>query len=189
MFVFDFKNSTAYEIALWLNEALELQVPIDDKVKNSCYFEFSFDGNKGAVHCSNLLPVQIARHELENPKASESYKRVLDIAKRAVSDYRNTNLDDPSLYAVFSCLHEFGHYEQWQSLGASEFEKLQRKRASSFSSLNNRAQLMADKGLGPECVYHFFASGYRELPLEKEADAFSVKYLMRLFGVKGDQLR
>lgn len=169
-------ETTAYQLAFILASRLSLKVELSKDASPDAHFEF--DPDRGIVFCSDKPISAIAEEEASDCGTAASYSAVLDMATAAVGS--SANVPESVLYAVFSCLHEFGHYEQSLEYDRSELEQLAEQRGSSIEAAKAEAQQNADNGMPRQHVYSIFADRYRKIPIENDADVRALKMLARL---------
>lgn len=172
----NFSQSTAYRIAVWLNQALELDIAIDSKVEPHTWFQFS-DDNGGVVHCASATPGEISKFELGKKETRDHYLEIIHLARAAISKGDSLEINDANLYVVFACLHEFGHYRQWKDLSAADYRALVDRRHARFDQLNKTILTMKKGYARGREAYQYFAKEYRRLPLEHESDLFALEQL------------
>ncbi len=169
-------ETTAYQLAHILERKLSLEVALSNETSSNAHFEF--DPDRRIVLCSNQPISVIAKKEASDDRAVASYRAVLGMASKAIRP--SDKIPECILYAVFSCLHEFGHYRQSLECDRFEFEKMANQRESMLDAAKRDAQRNADEGMSPQLVYSIFEDRYRKIPVENDADIRALTMLAQI---------
>ena len=174
------ETMTAYDLAKQLAQCLDVHAHISSKVDwDAC---FQFDPDKGTVFCAMSAVSDIAESEKNDPRTASSYKAVLKMADSAF-DSCGDEMPEPVRYAVFCCLHEFGHHCQSIEWSAEALRNQDAIRKNMVDAAKKDAQKAADDGLVPELVYQIFENKYRSIPIEKDADERAAAMIGRLLDI------
>ena len=104
---------SAFQLAGLLADKMEKEIPLSYDVNPGEFFQF--DPDKMIVVCSRKSIGLIAEEEAASAKTVVSYRSVLRLADNVLGE--TAGIPECVRYAVFSCLHEIGHYEQALSWG------------------------------------------------------------------------
>ena len=163
----DVDTITAYDLAKRLAECLAIDVQISSKVDKDAYFQF--DADKGTMLAARIAVSDIAASEKGNPRTAASYKAVLKLADGAFGSCAE-RIPEAVRYAIFCCLHEFGHCYQSIEWTTDELHAQDAVRKEMCAAAKEEAQTNADNGLLPGLVFQIFENKYRSIPIEKDAD-------------------
>lgn len=161
---------SAFRLAREVNQIIESKAAVKPLDSKKDFFQF--DADQLTIYCSKRTLEEIARCEKTNSATARSYEAVLTLARRSAG-VRALEVPEPLLYCLFSCLHEFGHFDYWNS--TSEAKKSNDIRERDSFLLRRKAQAIGDS------FYEHFGSEstiqtgdmYRMIPLEREADRFA----------------
>lgn len=173
----------AYALMKAISTLLDLNVSILPEYGEGKYF--SFDSDTGEVLCSTISIGEIYRREINNPKCCHSTQLIIEKARHQISGL-NCVISDAAVYAMFSCLHEIGHYVHWKETDEEQFRMEEVAHCEELQRLTSRAQNDADGGMSHEEVYKRFAIGYRLISLEKNADDYATKTICHVIRAWGE---
>ena len=90
------------------------------------------------------------------------------------------DIPDELLYAVYCCLHEFGHLQFALRCSKRELAELSRKRAEAINQLDRDIQEQANRGLSEIVCRRQREFNYHSIFLEKNADEFADDNMSRV---------
>ncbi len=172
-------NISAYQLAKNLADKLGKQIPLSDGVESGCFFQF--DPDEIMVVCSSTPIETIAEKEAAHEETTASYRALLKMADDVIGE--TIGIPECVRYAVFSCLHEFGHYEQALSWSHAKVEQMGVEREELIDEAKAEAQRHADRGMFRPFVYVLYEQRYRSIFIEKDADERACEMLSSIAGL------
>lgn len=170
---------TAFDLAGSINSILRVGARISSVTSESAAFEF--DPETKSIVCSDVPVRVIAGNEKGNKLTCQSYEYVLMLAQRCTRECPELlDIPDELLYAVYCCLHEFGHLQFALRCSKRELAELSRKRAEAINQLDRDIQEQANRGLSEIVCRRQREFNYHSIFLEKNADEFADDNMSRV---------
>ena len=157
---------SAFQLAGLLADKMEKEIPLSYDVNPGEFFQF--DPDKMIVVCSRKSIGLVAEEEAASAKTVVSYRSVLRLADNVLGE--TAGIPECVRYAVFSCLHEIGHYEQALSWGPLKTERKATERERLVEEAKAEVGAMSKGGILPPAAYVVFEQKCRLIPAEKDAD-------------------
>ena len=159
---------TAFDLAGSINSILRVGARISSVTSESAAFEF--DPKTKSIVCSDVPVRVIAGNEKGNKLTCQSYEFVLMLAQRCTRECPELlDIPDELLYAVYCCLHEFGHLQFALQCSKRELAELSRKRTEAIN-----------RGLSETVCRRQREFNYHSIFLEKKADEFADDNMRRV---------